>query len=157
MQIPFNFGKNIDRKDMSAIDEDNIENEIIEEEKEEWTNSFYGYEYKEIVPAENRAGPILGIRVELHIHKEKLNILEKIIQLKYGTSSHTFLQYITEALVNQVEADLRSPESIAQDFCKNLLQKWLNEPSEEVKKMQEKKPSANTVLINKAGKDPLGW
>jgi hypothetical protein len=33
----------------------------------------------------------------------------------------------------------------------------MNEPSEEIKKMRDKKPSANTVLINKAGEDPLGW
>jgi hypothetical protein len=155
MEFPFNFSKKIDvgRKNMS-VNEYNIENEIKEEG---WTNSFYGYEYKTIVRAEKESGPILGIRIELHIHREKLDIIEKIVRLKYGTSSHTFLQYIIEALVNQIEADLRSPESIAQNFCKNLLQKWLNETSEEVKKMQEKKPSPNTVLINKAGRDPLGW
>lgn len=129
---------------------------IQEQEQEEYSYSHYGYEYKDIVPAEKESGPILGVRVELHIHKEKLDIIENIVKLKYGTSSHTFLQYITEALVSKVETDLRSSD-LAQTFCKNMLQKWLNEPSEEVKKMQEKKPSAHTVLINKAGKDPLGW
>lgn len=178
--IPFNFGKEIkkmsidedEKEDQSSNNNDDgyrkfikdVHNPIIgfhsskeEDQEEEWTNSFYGYEYKTIVPAEKESGPILGIRIELHIHKEKLDIIEKIVRLKYGTSSHTFLQYITEALVNQIETDLRSPESIAQNFCKNLLQKWLNETSEEVKKMQEKKPSPNTLLINRAGRDPLGW
>lgn len=128
-----------------------------EKEQEEWINSFYGYEYKTIVPAEKESGPILGVRVELHIHKEKLDIIEKIVRLKHGTSSHTFIEYLVEALVNQVETDLQSPETIAQDFCKNLLQKWHREPSEEVKRMIEKKPTPWTVLINKAGQDPLGW
>jgi hypothetical protein len=114
--IPFNFGKEIGRKDMSAVNEDNIEENEIEEEEKEWTNSFYGYEYKEIVPAENRAGPILAIKIETHIHKDKLDILEKIVRLKYGTRSGTFRDYIDEALVSQVEADLRSSD-LAQDFC----------------------------------------
>jgi hypothetical protein len=157
LEIPFNFSKKIEigRNDMT-IEEDNLEeNEIVEEK--EWTNSFYGYEYKEIVSAEKDSGPILAIKIETHIHRDKLDILEKIVRLKYGTRSGTFRDFIDEALVSQVEADLRSPESISIDFFQNLLQKWNSEQPEYVKKIQEKKPSPSTVLINKAGRDPLGW
>jgi hypothetical protein len=38
-----------------------------------------------------------------------------------------------------------------------MLQKWNNETPEYVKKIQEKKPSPSTVLINKAGEDPREW
>jgi hypothetical protein len=64
---------------------------------------------------------ILKVRVSFFIRKERLDIIEKIMELK---CSGFFSSYVEEAIMNQVEMDLTSPESIAHDLCKKLLKEW---------------------------------
>jgi hypothetical protein len=149
MKIPFNFGKEIKKMLIDEEVENNKEEQSSnnsedgyskfikdvnkstigfssKEVDQEYSYSHYGYEYKTIVPAEKESGPILGVRVELHIHKEKLDIIEKIVRLKYGTSSHTFLQYITDALVKSDS----NRSTITRNNSSRLLQKLVTKMDE---------------------------
>jgi hypothetical protein len=96
MEIPFNFSKKIDigRKDMS-VNEDNNENEIEEGEetptiknnnKRVFQQSKYSYEYCEMVDN------ILRLRVDLFISKERLEIIHKLLDLKYHSFFRDFLE-----------------------------------------------------------------
>ena len=78
-----------------------------------------GYEYLEMEGHEE----ILRLRVTFFIRRERLEIVEKIINLKYNGF---FQSFIEGAIMDLVELDLNSPESIAQDFCKQLLKRWMD-------------------------------
>jgi len=83
--------------------------------KKDFQQSIHNYEYYEVVDN------ILRVRVEFFISKERLAIIKKILDLKYHSS---FTDFVEQAIINLVELDLNSPESMVQKFCKDLLETW---------------------------------
>lgn len=84
--------------------------------EKEFIQSYYGYRYRKLT------NDLWMIRVEFPVQRSGLRIIEKLIDVGYHRSSLT--SFIRKAMINQVELDLHSPESIAQDFCKRLLEEW---------------------------------
>ena len=102
--------------------------EIVEEEDDEcnkqndnayhkeWKyNSRYSYYYQEW------PHDMVMVRIDFTIRKERLSILEDIVDLKHN--GH-FPMYIDDAIMSLVEIDLNSPEHIARDFCERQLKRW---------------------------------
>ena len=92
--------------------------------------SQQGYEYLEL----DQDHDLLRLRITFFIRRERLEIVEKIINLKYNGF---FQSFIHEAIMNLVELDLNSPESIAEDYCKNLLKRWISSNTPERKSLQD--------------------
>jgi hypothetical protein len=130
MQIPFNFGKEI--KKMS-IDEkyNNKQDEDVEEEtsiennnKRVFQQSEYRYEYC------NMIDNIFRIKCDFIISKERLEIIHKLLDLKYYSFFRDFLE---EAIIEKVEKDLNSPATIAEMFCAKWLKSWDMNPESTTK------------------------
>jgi hypothetical protein len=115
----------------SKNNNNNLKNEevyTIPDSRNYQHSADHHYEYYEM------GYDIISVRVDFRIRKERLKILEQIIDLKH---SGFFMSYIEEAIMNQVEADLNCPESIALDFCKSLLKRWnSNNPGNNRKSLQ---------------------
>ena len=118
-----------------SIDEDyNNHNKLdtietpIDLKKRVFQRSKYSYEYFDLI--EN----ILRLRVEFFIKKERLAIIEQILELK---NHNHFPDFIEQAIIEKVERDLNSPATIAEDFCKTLLKRWdMNPESPKRKSLQ---------------------
>ena len=132
--IPFNFGKNIGRKDMS-VNEDNIENDI---EKEDYTDattnkkvfqfSRYGYEFHVMVDN------LLRLKVHFFIRQDRLAIIDQILDLKHHSN---FPNFIEQAIIEKVERDLADHQNLVKDYCDQLLKKWdMNPDSKKRKSLQ---------------------
>jgi hypothetical protein len=111
--------------------EEDVEDEetpIEKTNKRIFQESKYSYEYYEMVDN------IFRIKCDFFIRKERLEIIEKLLDLKYHSFFRDFLE---EAIINLVELDLNSPESIAQDFCTTLKKRWnMNPESTKRKSLQ---------------------
>ncbi len=92
--------------------------EIVDTYPNNFQYSNKGYKYNEM----DQNSDILRLQVEFFINRERLEIIEQITDLKYNGSFSLFVQ---EAIMELVQLDLNSPESIAHDFCKRLLKKWM--------------------------------
>jgi hypothetical protein len=141
-KIPFNFGKEIKKMSKDEDVENNREEQSSnnnsddgysnfiadvnkstiefhskqgEIKKKDFQQSIHNYEYYEVVDN------ILRVRVEFFISKERIAIIKKILDLKYHSS---FTDFVEQAIINLVELDLNSPESMVQKFCKDLLETW---------------------------------
>ena len=98
-----------------SIDEKYNNNKELEEREEtqEYNNkrvfqqSNYSYGYYEMVDN------IFRIKCDFFIRKERLEIIEKLLDLKYQSF---FRDFIEQAILNLVELDLNSPESILKIF-----------------------------------------
>ena len=102
--------------------------EIVDTYPKNFKPSHKGYKYFEV----DQNSDIFRLQVEFFIRKERLDIIEQIADLKYNGSFSLFVQ---EAIMELVELDLNSHESIAFDFCKKLLKKWdMNPESESTKR-----------------------
>jgi hypothetical protein len=112
-----------------------VEEKEIDTYPNNFKRSYKGYEYLEL----DQDHDLLRLRVTFFIRRERLEIVEKIINLKHNGF---FQSFIEEAIMNLVELDLNSPESIAEDFCKNLLKRWMD-PAADSK--QKRKSLQNPV------------
>lgn len=116
---PFNFGRDIRKM---SIDE-NEDNELEDTYTDATTNkkkifqqsNKYSYEFMDM------DHDIYRLRVKFFISKQRLEIIEKLLELKYHNS---FQDFIEQAILELVEADINSPEGLVQDYCKRLRERW---------------------------------
>jgi hypothetical protein len=85
----------------------------------EWKNDF-SFQYRELDE------DVYIIQVEFQVRRSRLEILKEICELKY---SGILPAYVVEALYNQIESDLKHPETIATHFCERKLNSWIGYPA----------------------------
>ena len=108
-------GKEINKMSIDEKYNNNKELDLDEEEEETqeknnkrvFQESKYSYEYYEMVDN------IFRIKCDFFIRKERLEIIEKLLDLKYHSFFRDFLE---EVIINLVELDLNSPESMTLRF-----------------------------------------
>lgn len=101
----------------NTIVNNNNNKEITDTYPNNFKPSGKGYEYLQL----DQNHETLRLRVTFFINKDRLNIIQQIVDLKYNGFFSLFLD---EAIDNLVKSDLNSPESIARDLCKYLLKRW---------------------------------
>ncbi len=85
-------------------------------QKFDWKFNHNHYQYREL-DKDN-----YEIKVQFSISRDRLEIIEEICDLK----EHGIIPwYVSKALFNQVENDLRQPETIAASFCEHKLKQWI--------------------------------
>ncbi len=92
---------------------------FVETSTWEWKHGFT-YRYHELDE------DTIIIRVEFQVSRPRLEIIKEICELKH---SGILTSYVEEALYNQVEVDLKHPETIATHFCENKLNSWIGYPA----------------------------
>ena len=105
---------------MSIDEKEDYNNNKLEQEetsinKRVFQRSEYSYEYC------NMIDNIFRIKCDFIISKERLEIIHKLLDLKYHSFFRDFLE---EAIIEKVEKDLNSPATIAEIFCVKLLKSW---------------------------------
>src|SRR5574341_1226168 len=113
-----------DRKqDPNFIDDGSIFGRTVENEREWKFDNRHSYLYRSLGDNEDD----LEVRVQFRIHRSRLRILEKICEMK-SFMGHLD-QYVQQTLMEQIERDLRSPETIAKTWCESALKGWNGYPA----------------------------
>lgn len=93
-----------------------LEEQEREQQEQEYDHYYRAYKHERIELDKDR----VSIKNPIHISKDRLRILDKIVETM---DTHLDI-YLRQALYEKIDSDLHSPEIVVKAFCDNLLEQW---------------------------------